>query len=172
MPGGFFQTNTEVAAELYCSAARWCSQLAVDRALDLFCGVGGFALHLAQAGLTVSGWELHPAAVESARRAAEASALPAQFECASVEGLSLRGTAADLWVVNPPRRGLGRWLIEQIRSEAPRYLLYSSCNPHTLQDDLAALPTYLPVRARLFDMFPHTGHAEVMVLLRHTAGPL
>jgi 23S rRNA (uracil747-C5)-methyltransferase len=43
--------------------------------------------------------------------------------------------------------------------------VYSSCNAVTLARDLAALPSYRPVEARVFDMFPQTGHAETMVLL-------
>ena len=165
MPGGFFQTNTGVASELYRTAQRWAAALPIRSALDLFCGVGGFALHLAQAGLSVRGWEVHPAAVEAARRAARASGSQAEFHCASVDELSLAGVKADLWLVNPPRRGLGSALIEQIRAESPPFLLYSSCNPQSLRADLDALPEYRPLKARLFDMFPHTQHAEVMLLL-------
>jgi 23S rRNA (uracil747-C5)-methyltransferase len=44
-------------------------------------------------------------------------------------------------------------------------VLYSSCNPETLARDLAAMPSYRPVRAQLFDMFPQTAHAEVLTLL-------
>ena len=44
-------------------------------------------------------------------------------------------------------------------------VLYSSCNPRTLATDLAHLPSMRVVRSRLFDMFPHTEHAEVLVEL-------
>jgi len=43
--------------------------------------------------------------------------------------------------------------------------IYSSCNPVTLAKDLTAMPSLRPVEGRLFDMFPHTTHAEVALLL-------
>ena len=67
--------------------------------------------------------------------------------------------------MNPPRRGLGAALCQRIDALKPKALLYSSCNPITLARDLQALPAYSPQRAQLFDMFPHTDHAEVLVLL-------
>jgi 23S rRNA (uracil747-C5)-methyltransferase len=71
---------------------------------------------------------------------------------------------ADLVVVNPPRRGIGPDLAGALEAAGPAYLLYSSCNPATLGRDLAAMPSLVPVRARVFDMFPQTAHQEVLVL--------
>ena len=72
-------------------------------------------------------------------------------------------------IVNPPRRGIGAGLAAQLQAAAEAgtltTLLYSSCNPATLAADLRRMPALRPVRARLFDMFPHTDHAEVLVLL-------
>jgi 23S rRNA (uracil747-C5)-methyltransferase len=70
----------------------------------------------------------------------------------------------DLVVVNPPRRGIGAELAGVLEAARPAYLLYSSCNPVTLGRDLAAMPSLVPTRARVFDMFPHTAHQEVLVL--------
>ena len=74
-------------------------------------------------------------------------------------------------VVNPPRRGLGARLCAQLADAAPPWLLYSSCNPQTLLADLERLHDYQPARARLFDLFPHTPHAEVLVLSRRAPDP-
>jgi 23S rRNA (uracil747-C5)-methyltransferase len=73
-------------------------------------------------------------------------------------------------VVNPPRRGLGERLDAWLEASGSPAILYSSCNAVTLARDIAALPSYRPVRARVFDMFPQTGHYETMVLLERTAG--
>ena len=71
-------------------------------------------------------------------------------------------------VVNPPRRGIGADLAAYLNQcDAPR-VIYSSCNPVTLAKDLAAMPSLRPVKGRLFDMFPHTTHAEVALLLERT----
>ena len=71
----------------------------------------------------------------------------------------------DVIVVNPPRRGIGTNLAAYLNEcNAPR-VIYSSCNPTSLATDLAAMPTLRPVEGRIFDMFPHTTHAEVALLL-------
>ncbi len=72
----------------------------------------------------------------------------------------------DAVVVNPPRRGIGEDLAGWLEGSGIPYLLYSSCNARTLARDLAHLPGYRPVRARLLDMFPQTEHYEVLMLLR------
>ena len=71
----------------------------------------------------------------------------------------------DLVVVNPPRRGIGAELAGWLeRSGVPR-VLYSSCHAPSLGRDLAAMPSLRPVRGRVLDMFPQTGHFEVLVEL-------
>ena len=72
---------------------------------------------------------------------------------------------ADLVVVNPPRRGLGPELAAKLEASSARTVIYSSCNAVTLARDLAAMPSWRPREARLLNMFPHTQHYEVIVLL-------
>lgn len=168
-PRSFFQTNTEVAAALYREAAAWVADLAPRRVIDLYCGVGGFALHLAAPGRTVTGIEISADAIASAERSRDESDLPGEIEFAvgdatAPEHSALLG-AADLVVVNPPRRGLGTELARRIEESGAPHVIYSSCNPETLARDLADLASYTPVRGRLLDMFPQTPHAEVLVLL-------
>ncbi|HNO39267.1 MAG TPA: 23S rRNA (uracil(747)-C(5))-methyltransferase, partial [Marmoricola sp.] len=66
---------------------------------------------------------------------------------------------------NPPRRGIGE-LAQTLEGSGVERILYSSCNPRSLAADLARLASYEVERARLFDMFPQTEHAEVLVSLR------
>ena len=74
--------------------------------------------------------------------------------------------APDLLVVNPPRRGLGEALCQDIQRLAPHWLIYSSCNAQTLAQDLTALPDYKLLKVQLFDMFAHSSHYEVLTLLQ------
>ena len=76
-----------------------------------------------------------------------------------------QNSAPDLVLVNPPRRGLGSNLTEQLEALAPKHIVYSSCNPHTMNEDVKNLPSYKVVKVQWFDMFPHTNHAEVLALL-------
>jgi len=160
-PRSFFQTNSEVAGALYRQAATWADDLSPASVLDLYCGVGGFALHLAAPGRQVTGIEVSAAAVAGAQQAAGPGVV---FHAGDALELAQAGDLPDLVVVNPPRRGLGvdlaRWLDE---SGVP-HVLYSSCHLPSLVADLAAMPGLRPVRARVLDMFPQTTHAEVLVL--------
>ncbi len=168
-PRSFFQTNTEVAAALYREAVGWTADLAPRRVLDLYCGVGGFALHLAAPGRQVTGIEISADAIASAERSRDESGLPGDIRFAVGDATAPEHgsllTDADLVVVNPPRRGLGSGLARRIEESGVPHVLYSSCNPETLARDLADLASYTPVRGRLLDMFPQTPHAEVLLLL-------
>ncbi len=166
-PQSFFQTNTGVAAALYREAVAWAETERPHRIVDLYCGVGGFALHLARAGAAqVRGVEVSAEAVAGARATAAQVGVDAEFLVGDATSPGLVALeATDLVVVNPPRRGIGPELALALEASGVPRVLYSSCSPATLARDLAAMPSYGVTRARLFDMFPHTAHAEVLVLL-------
>lgn len=169
-PRSFFQTNTVVAAGLYRQARAWVDEVDPSSLWDLYCGVGGFALHTALrpdgTARDVLGVEVSAEAVDSARSTAATLGLPARFEAGDATAYLARGDDPALVVANPPRRGLGPALAARIERSGIEHLLYSSCNVDSLARDLAAMPSLRPVRARLFDMFPQTGHHEVLTLLR------
>ncbi|MDN5687870.1 MAG: methyltransferase domain-containing protein [Brachybacterium sp.] len=147
------------------------------RLWDLYCGLGGFALHAARALPTarVTGVEVSADAIDGAREAAADQGIEATFRAADATGWAIREAAGpegppDAVIVNPPRRGIGGELAEWLESSGVRDVVYSSCNPATLATDLAAMPSLRIVAGRFVDMFPHTAHAEVIVRLRRTAG--
>lgn len=183
-PQSFFQTNTPVAAELYATAQSWAAALRPTSAWDLYCGVGGFALHLAgmldaggsaqqepagaaRRGASVVGIETSAEAIASARlSASEAGLRDVSFAVGDATEFAIRSDATpELVVVNPPRRGIGRTLAAWLNDSTVSHVLYSSCNPTSLAADLAAMPALRVTDARLFDMFPQTTHAEVLVAL-------
>ncbi len=177
-PQGFLQTNTDVAGQLYRQVAAWVDELSAEaerpertaptRVWDLYCGAGGFALHLASPGRAVVGVETSEQAVAAARDAAAAAGLVADFVVDDATAWARRQPAVpDVVVVNPPRRGLGPDLTQWLDgADGVRSVVYSSCNPESLARDLAAVPAWEPVRGRLFAMFPQTTHQEVLVQLR------
>ena len=196
-PQSFFQTNSDVAAGLYAQARAWARDYAGGQAValtgepgaggahpdatqssqsiwDLYCGVGGFALALAQPGAQVLGVEVSAPAIDGARAAAAQLGLTSpqvRFEAGDASVLDASGQVyghdkPDLLVVNPPRRGIGE-LAALIEGSGIKRVLYSSCNPASLAKDLEVMSSYRVRRARLFDMFPYTNHAEVLVELIH-----
>ena len=128
-PRAFFQTNTRVAEALYAQAREWAEAHSPTTVWDLYCGVGGFALHLAAADRHVVGVETSAEAVEAARaaRARLPESLSATVEFVAADA-TLGGFAApspNLVVVNPPRRGHGpraRDLARPLRRRARRVL--------------------------------------------------
>lgn len=193
-PQSFVQTNTAIAGALYRQGREWIDRVGPSVVWDLYCGVGGFALHAALPGAgtgssgspsrSVLGIEVSADAVSSARLAA--AALPAgadgrmpdvHFEVGDATravGPALASaststlTAPELVVVNPPRRGLGAELAGELERSGVPTIIYSSCNAASLATDLALMPSYRAVEARLFDMFPQSTHSEVMVLLERS----
>ncbi|MBJ3785484.1 23S rRNA (uracil(747)-C(5))-methyltransferase RlmC [Devosia sp. MSA67] len=164
-PASFFQTNTDIAMGLYAQAREWIDEVGARSVWDLYCGVGGFALHVAAPGRLVHGVEVSAPAVESARLSAvEAGLSGVTFEVGDATALDA-GDTPDAIIVNPPRRGLGDRLCATLEASGAPTIVYSSCNATTLARDIAAMPSYAPQRIRLFDMFPQTDHYEVMVLL-------
>lgn len=198
-PGSFLQTNTQVAGQLYRRAGAWLAATRPTHVVDLFCGMGGFALHAAAAvadvalpaapsitpggadgsvvppgqsagrrvsEMVIQGVDVSPASIASARRAARAAGLAADFEVADLTSLvELTVPAGAAVIVNPPRRGVGELMTDWLEQCSAQTLIYSSCNPDTLATDLQRLPSWRPVEGQLFDMFPHTSHCEVAVLL-------
>lgn len=165
-PQSFFQTNTSVAARLYALARTWTDDIDPRSVLDLYCGVGGFAFHLAVSGRTVTGVEVSEEAVNSARSAADAAGLALSFVAGDAASYAESLEAPpDLVVVNPPRRGIGVDLAGWLDRSGVPHVLYSSCHVESLARDLATMPSLRPVRGVVLDMFPHTPHHEVLVQL-------
>lgn len=166
-PQSFFQTNTDVAAALYRQAVEWVDEVDPASLWDLYCGVGGFALHCAAPQRQVTGIELSAKAIVSAKASAAELGLGVAFEAGDATAFALRAAEPpEMVVVNPPRRGIGPELAAWLEGSGVRQVVYSSCNAQSLARDLAAMPSLRPTRARLLDMFPQTTHYEVVTLLQ------
>ncbi|WP_392560092.1 23S rRNA (uracil(747)-C(5))-methyltransferase RlmC [Orbus mooreae] len=169
--GSFFQTNTAVASQLYATAQHWLAPLAIHSIWDLFCGVGGFGLHCITPERQLTGIEINPQAIACAKRSANLlnyEKITFQSLDATQFSLSEGQPKPELVLVNPPRRGLGSELAIYLQQMSPNYILYSSCNLHSLATDLTYFTNYTIERVQLFDMFPHTEHMEILVLLKTT----
>jgi 23S rRNA (uracil747-C5)-methyltransferase len=166
-PRSFFQTNTAIAEALYDQARAWVGALPHVRTVwDLYCGVGGFALHLAGEGREVLGVEVSADATAAATATAAELDAEARFVAADATAYALASPdVPDLVVVNPPRRGIGPELAGWLEDSGVGHVVYSSCNAESLARDLALMPTLQPVEARVLDMFPHTTHYETILLL-------
>ncbi|SDR76338.1 23S rRNA m(5)U-747 methyltransferase [Brevibacterium siliguriense] len=172
-PQSFFQTNTHVAIGLYNQVAEWVDAVDASDLWDLYCGVGGFALYCAGSAQRVTGVEVSEQAIESAKVSAAELGIDARFLAGDATEFAEANLAAsagggrpDCVIVNPPRRGIGARLAAALEKSDIEHIVYSSCNPVSLAKDLVRMPAYEVAQARIFDMFPHTKHLEVAVLLQ------
>jgi 23S rRNA (uracil1939-C5)-methyltransferase len=157
----FVQVNPEVATRL----REWVLEIATRdnprTAIDAYAGTGDIAVALAERGTRVTAIEIDRDAVRScAARLPEGSrAIAAPVERAIGDALP-----ADLVILNPPRGGLDPHVADTLRShpEAPRRVIYISCNPATLARDLRRMERYRVASLRGFDMFPQTAHVETV----------
>ncbi|MGR5450840.1 23S rRNA (uracil(747)-C(5))-methyltransferase RlmC [Vibrio sp. PNB22_3_1] len=169
-PKSFFQTNPQVAEKLYATAQQWVAEIRPKTMWDLFCGVGGFGLHCASEHTSVTGIEIEAEAIASAKRSAAMMGIE-NLDFAALDSGSFSQSQEkmpELILVNPPRRGLGASLAEQLELSGPKYVIYSSCNPETMAKDLLVMSNYKILRCQWFDMFPHTDHTEAMMLLERS----
>lgn len=169
MPQSFMQVTHEIAEALYHRAATYVRENSFSRALDLFCGVGGFSLSMASSVPHIIGVEVSPMAIESAHySASRLAASHASFFAADVEEFLSRSLTdePDLVIVNPPRRGLSEGIRKKLLALRPAAILYSSCDPETFARDLSDLRSEYELKIiSPFDMFPMTKHCEVLGIL-------
>ncbi len=169
-PQSFFQTNTEMAAALYRQGSEGVSEVAPASVWDLYCGVGGFALHCADPSRDVVGVETSREAIASAELSSgDAGLQRVRFRSGDATAFAVSTRPEpELVIVNPPRRGIGNDMCGWLESSTVQHVVYSSCNAKSLARDLAAMPSFTARRVRLLDMFPQTSHYEAMVLLERS----
>ena len=169
-PGDFVQVNAPVNDRMLAQALDWLAPRAYERVLDLFCGLGNFALPLAQRVGEVVAVEGVQAMVARARENAAANGLGnLHFFQADLSkplaGAPWAARGFDAILLDPPRDGAFE-VVKEIHRLGARRLVYVSCNPATLARDAAELVRqgYRLKRAGILDMFPQTAHVEAMAL--------
>ncbi|MDF2641637.1 MAG: rRNA methyltransferase [Pseudomonas sp.] len=169
-PGDFIQVNAAVNDAMIEQALDWLAPTAEERVMDLFCGLGNFALPLARQAKDVVAVEGVATMVERAAANAFSNDLHnVQFHQADLSqpltnaGWAVEGFSAVL--LDPPRDGAYE-VVRQIAKSGAGRLLYVSCNPATLARDTVELVRqgYRLKRAGILDMFPQTAHVEAMAL--------
>ena len=136
---------------------------------DLYCGTGTITQVLARSAKHVLGVEIVPESVEAARTNAALNGLTnCEFVCGDVfRVLEEREEKPDVIVVDPPRVGMSREAVEKIAGYGVDQIVYISCNPKTLVQNLAQYQElgYTVSYVKPFDNFPMTRHVETVVLM-------
>lgn len=172
-PLSFYQVNPRQTEKLYGLALEYAGLTGNETVWDLYCGIGTISLFLAQKAKQVYGVEIVPAAIEDAKRNAELNGVKnacfyvGKAEEVLPEKYKSEGAAADVIVVDPPRKGCDAELLKTIIAMAPQKVVYVSCDSATLARDLKYLCDngYEMKRCRAVDQFGETVHVETVCLL-------
>ncbi|SEI48116.1 23S rRNA (uracil1939-C5)-methyltransferase [Allopseudospirillum japonicum] len=166
-PADFIQVNASINQELVQAVLAALNPQAKMRVLDLFSGLGNFALPLAAQGAQVTAVEGLESLVARGQANAQTYDLAIKWHCAdlyqtdAVQTL-LNKTQWDAVVLDPPRTG-ARLVCQNLHPRQVAQVVYISCHPATFARDAQALLTqgYQLQSLAMADMFPQTAHAEV-----------
>jgi len=171
----FFQINSSQAERLGEKALEYAALTGRETVVDAYCGIGTLSLFLSQRAKMVIGIEKVGRAVVDATNNAKANRVKnVEFIRGEAENtlpeLVAGGLKPDVIVVDPPRRGCGRGLLEAISGAGVPRVVYVSCNPATLARDLRILAAggYALVEIQPLDMFPQTGHVESIIMMTYS----
>jgi tRNA/tmRNA/rRNA uracil-C5-methylase (TrmA/RlmC/RlmD family) len=174
-PDSFFQNNFFLLPELVTTARDQLKQSGSRYLLDIYCGVGFFAIELADSVERFIGVEYDRQAIKAARnnavvrRRGNGEFLPGKAEELLPELLSRFEARWTTVLVDPPRKGCAPGLLQALRQTRPLQIIYVSCDPATLARDLNVLcreNVFNLARVVPFDMFPQTAHLECVADLR------
>ncbi|NGT02697.1 23S rRNA (uracil(1939)-C(5))-methyltransferase RlmD [Clostridium perfringens] len=172
-PLSFFQVNPIQTEVLYGKALEYANLTGNEEVFDAYCGTGTITLFLSQKAKKVYGVEIIPQAIDNAWiNAKENKVDNVEFFVGESEvvipDLINKGVKADVVVVDPPRKGCDKKLLDAITNIDAKKIVYVSCDPSTLGRDLAILEEngYKTLEVQPVDMFPNTSHVETVALIR------
>lgn len=168
-PFSFFQTNTKGAEQLYTIARDFIGDHSNKVVFDLYSGTGSIGQLMAEKAKKVYGIEIIEEAVVAANENARLNGLDnCEFIAGDVKDtVKSLDVKPDLIIVDPPRPGIHKQAIKDICDFGAKEIVYISCNPKTLVDDLKDFIGYgyMPEKVKCMDMFPNTPHLESVVKL-------
>lgn len=174
-PMSFYQVNPVQTQKLYETALSYASLSGGENVWDLYCGIGTISLFLAKNAGHVIGVEIVAEAIENAKKNALINNIHnVDFHVGSAEDVVVKMyeksgglLAADVVVVDPPRKGCDAKLLDTIVKMSPQRIVYVSCDPATLARDVKILSEsgYNLEKFRCVDMFGMGSHVETVCLL-------
>ncbi|WP_066306014.1 23S rRNA (uracil(1939)-C(5))-methyltransferase RlmD [Bacillus sp. FJAT-29814] len=162
----FFQLNPTQTVNLYDEVKKAAQLTGKEKVVDAYCGVGTIGLWLADQAAEVRGMDVIPESIEDAKKNAKRHGftntkyVPGKAEEVLPKWVK-KGWKPEVIVVDPPRTGLDKQLIQTILQVEAQKVIYVSCNPSTLAKDIETLSKKYKVEyIQPVDMFPQTAHVE------------
>ena len=165
----FYQVNPIQTKKLYDKAKEYIGSANI--LFDLYCGIGTIGIYCSDIASKVYGIEIVSQAIDNAKENAGINNIQnIEFLVGKAEDkideLYNKNILADTVLVDPPRKGLDKKLIDTLLEKEPNKIVYISCNNATLARDLKLLEEKYELKeCTLVDMFPHTSHVECIAVL-------
>lgn len=171
----FYQVNSVQTETLYAKAAAYAQLTGKETVVDAYCGIGTIAVAVADRAGRVIGVELNQAAVRDAVINARMNQIKNADFYHNDAGRFLTqmaeaGEKVDVVFMDPPRSGSTEEFLDALIRISPKRVVYISCEPKTLARDLKYLSEKSKYRVRGMtpvDMFPFTGHVEVIIMMQY-----
>ena len=169
-PKSFFQVNSKNTKNLYDIALKQMKLKGQENILDMYCGIGTTTIYFGKDSKKTIGVEIVPDAIKDGKYNSKLNKLDnIEFVLGKSEEKieKLLDGSIDIVIVDPPRKGLDKELVEKIGKSKVKRFEYISCNPATLSRDIKILGEFgfKVEEIELCDMFPHTMHVEALTLL-------
>ena len=175
-PLSFYQVNKQQMQKLYDKAGEYAALCGKEVVWDVYCGIGTIGQYLAKHCRQVVGIEIIEAAVKNARENAKQNKLNnTEYYCGAAEKIApqiiAKGNRPDVVILDPPRKGCDKVLLDTVITVNPQKIVYISWKPSTLARDLKYLNArgYTAEEITPVDMFPATTHVETIALLKKSS---
>ena len=171
-PLSFYQINPIQTEKLYNLALEKAELTGKEILFDLYCGIGTIGIFMADKAKEIYGIEIVEQSIEDAMENCKINNITnAKYYAGDTEQLlteliEKQNIIQDVVVVDPPRKGLDKTTIENIKKIEAKKVIYISCNPATLVRDLTYLEEKYEIKEiQPVDMFPFTSHVESVAVL-------
>lgn len=157
----FFQVNNKCATKLYDEIKEHIENC--NNLLDLYCGTGSIGIYLHEKANLITGIEINKDSVKCAKENIKQNSIK-NYEIINSDASNIKGIY-DTIVVDPPRSGLSKAVIDILNKSGTNKIIYVSCNPSTLKRDIELLENYNLSNISIYNMFPATKHCELITIL-------
>ena len=168
-PESFFQTNSYGVKTLYDTVKDFAEIKPTENILDLYCGTGTIGIYLSTLAQKVFGVDLVHNAIKDAIGNSKLNNIKnCEFvSCDTEKYLLMNKSKFDVIIVDPPRQGLNKGIIDKLAKISPKRIIYVSCNPTTFARDIKEFEkkSITLKKVQPIDMFPQTHHIECVGLL-------
>lgn len=161
-PDSFFQVNKDNMKIMYDKAREYAGY--GNNLLDLYCGTGTIGIYLKDNFKHIDGIEINKDSIKNANINKKLNNIN-NIKFISEDASIAKNNNYDVIIVDPPRSGLSKKVIDFLNKSNAKRIVYISCNPKTLKRDIDLLNNYKMIKLEIINMFNKTKHIECITLL-------